>query len=90
MTENIFILPFLDFYYFDMPMRSIFQKFRGLFVLCFFFNISAENVRLRIYYINKMGVEADQVEIGKKSQDKCIYHDTELNFQHRMHWHIKV
>lgn len=46
-------------------MRNIFQKFRGLLVLCFFFNISAANVRLRIYHINKMDVKAEQVEIDK-------------------------
>lgn len=66
-------------------MRNIFQKFRGLLVLCFFFNMSAANVRLRIYHINKMDVKAEQVEIDKQGQNKSVYHAIEVSFQHRMH-----
>jgi len=52
--------------------------------------MSAENVRLRIYHINKIDIKAGQVEIGKQGQNKSVSHATELNFQHRMHSHIKV
>lgn len=74
MIENYSIPLFLGIYYLDIQMRSIFQKFQGLFVLCFLFNISAENVRLKIYNINKMDAKAEQVEICKQGQPKPIYH----------------
>lgn len=73
MTENYSIPLFLSVYYLDMQM-SIFQKFQGLFVFCFLFNISAENVRLKVYNINKMDARAEQVEICKQGQPKSIYH----------------
>lgn len=85
MIKNFFILLFLGFYYLNMQMRNIIQKFQGLFIFCFFFNVSAENVRLRVYDINKMDLKAEQVETGKKGQNKSVYHATKLNFQHRMH-----
>lgn len=53
---------------------SILQKLHGLFLLCFLFNVSAENVRLKIYNINKMDAKAEQVEICKQGQPKSIYH----------------
>lgn len=73
MIENYSIPLFLGIYYLDMQM-SIFQKFQGLFVLCFLFNITAENVRLKIYNINKMDAKAEQVEICNQGQPKSIYH----------------
>lgn len=74
MIENYSMPLFLGIHYLDMQMRNIFHKFQGLFVLWFLFNTSAENVRLKIYNINKMDAKAEQVEICKQGKPKSIYH----------------
>lgn len=75
-----------------MPTMSIFQKFEDFCTLWSFFssNIPAENMTLIIYHIKKTDVKAEKVEIAKQGQTNCVYHTTELNFQHRMNRHIKV
>lgn len=69
----------------DFPVKMTWISIFWPFV--FFFNIFAEDARLRIYQENKL--KAEEIAIGKHGENKSVYRLTELNSLQRMSW-LKV